>query len=294
MAAVVFREFKPEDGFDGRAIPAWLMVPANHGIKEIRVDSGSLKVNLTSSFEGVAKVSPAPTRGKGVWLVEGIVKGSAYIEARAVAKEAELERLLEVSVKDVRPVTVKFYLVRDKNHMTKRDQANAEDLLKRINNIHTPQDNVRFDFHSAQTLPIDEDLGDVVDFQGKGFATYMEDTPENHKWHAITKHGDPDHATFNVFCVWKFLARENPGYVGYTTGNTSMGTKHRPNNNMCLFSDEVEKNNLPGQILAHEAGHYLGFGREHYKEKSDMDLLMFESGAGGIKILKQDANAFNP
>ena len=142
---------------------------------------------------------------------------------------------LEVDVKKERLVPTFFHYVVDFHRSTGRNIPELEKLLIiPANEILRPQANVTITKLRAETLVIEDDLGDVV----------------THKqWNAITKHHKKD-AAFNVFFVWAFEPDDTPQEDGITAA-TERAQKS------CIFQDIDLRRPAP-EVLAHEVVHVLG------------------------------------
>ncbi len=259
-------------GFDAAATPPWQMVPRGYS-REVGLKHAA-GLTLASSNAAVATASfaahnPAELQraGSRKVIVQGLKKGKAFIEAR---QGAVALCKLEVSVKESKTVKITFNFVEDKaGHKTTRALASADNLLKTMNSIYTPQTFIHIVKRAARWVKIPKNLGATVD-------TPSAPGPE---WKAVIAKRDPA-AHWNVFFVRRFDVSDRPGDedAGNAGGN-------------CLFEDEAGVE--VGETLAHELGHYLGVA--DFYGAAEADWLMYGyTDVRGRTIPKDHANRMNP
>lgn len=264
-------------GFDKSTNPPWAMVPLG-GFKRVRLTEAA-NLTLTSTFPGIATVGEAPgskpAQATRDFLIQGKMKGTAFIEAR---RGKLLMARLEVAVKPRKTVKVAFNFVEDKGgHKTKRKAGSVDGWIEEINKIYLPQANIEFKKHSARTVKIDKNLGKVV-----RFSKHLAGVPAvQHEWDLVTAKGDGT-ADFNIFFVWEYEQDATP-LKDHTDAGTLGGN--------CIFEDRAGSE--VAETLAHEAGHFLGCD-DTYAD-TDKHLLMYGiTDVRGKTLLKSHINTMNP
>lgn len=265
-----FQEAKANNGFDAKASPPWQMVPAG-GSKEVKLVNAT-GLTFTSTNTGVATVTqPDPFR----IIVKGVVKGTAFIEAKNGS--GTVVARLEVAVKTKKTVSTAFFYVSDNaGHKTARALGAEVVLVKAVNDIYLPQANIEFTVRSAKAQAYAQNFGRVVRFSKhlKGVAA------SQHEWDTVVAQRDPA-ADFNVFFVWEYEQDRTP-----LIDNTEAGTLRSEKS--CLMEDKTGAN-AAEEVLAHEAGHLLGVG-----DTTDPDELMVGAGVSKRKLPKAHVNVMNP
>jgi hypothetical protein len=143
---------------------------------------------------------------------------------------------------------------------------NAAALQAEMNSIWTPQANVAFDLVSSTPVKIDDTLPPVVAFLR--FAELFDKKKDSE--HA-------EHADITMFLVEQ---------VGDDGGNLATSSITKVDGitvaklGVSLISDPNSYDASRGWVMAHEAGHFLGFGHRYNKPV----LLMQDGGGADVKI----------
>jgi hypothetical protein len=269
-----FEEAKPNDGFDGKVNPPWQMVPAS-GFKLVKVvNAAGLTISCDKpAIASVVQISPDTIR------VGGLAPGTAIIRAKDAS--GKVVGTLDVAVKRKKTIVTSYFFVEDaakrKKHATTRTLGDEVNLTKLINEIFLPQANIEFTVKSAQKLPIDKDLGNVV-----RWALNIPGVPVSEdEWNLLKSKRDPG-ADFNVFFVWEYEQDASPN-----SDDTEAGTIKK--DKMTIMEDKLT-DITSEEVLAHEAGHFLGVG----PHSDDDDDLMVGAGKSRLKLPKAHVNTMNP
>jgi hypothetical protein len=257
------------NGFDTKISPPWQMVPLG-GTREIRLFWGP-DLTVVSTVPGIATVANSAvayarsTRNIRYLTVRGRGHGRCFIEAR---QGSVVKARLEVAVKRAKLVRLAFNFVKDTGgHRTNRATASVNGYVRTINQIYTPQTNVRFSVVQTRWVTVNKNLPGVA--------------AGHHEWDDVVakRYGAAD---FNFFFVWEYEQDATPG-----TDNTDAGALGAN----CIFEDRAGVQ--IGETLAHEIGHFLGC-RDYYAN-GDRSLLMYGyTDTRGQRITKAHANTMNP
>ena len=278
-----FRVITQNLGFDGDVSPPWQMVPVS-GTRLVAL-AGGTGLRLCSTDPSVATATEVRSSASGgggsaapgtrTIEIRGNRVGRAFIEAQSGSRTA---CRLEIAVKRLKTVRIAFNFVKDNaGHQTRRAAASVGAWISSMNNILTPQANVRCTRRSAQTVRVNQDLGTVVRYSShiRGVAA------SEHEWDDVVALRDRT-ADLNIFFVWEYEQDSTPATDNAGAGQ--LGTD-------CLFEDNVL--GAVGTVLAHETGHYLNC--PDVRGSGNQSLLMYYHGSrNGVRITKAHANLMNP
>jgi hypothetical protein len=244
-----FERFIPtddEDGFEPLGAVPWLMVPAAHGERTLRLkNAGGL--TLRSSDPAVLRVLDRATKFAADRIVvpddnepitlRGLLPGTAAVIGRDLdGKELPL---LTVDVLPKRTASVGFYYMTDKaKHQTKRKVGDEKALLAEANRVFNRQANVFFEQKDARKLDVNEDWGDPVGYDVLG----------GEKLTKLRTLGNTA-LRIRVFFLWNY----NPGPE--KDGDTDAEVDDF-GGVVVAFEDDAGQDQ--GLSLAHEFGHNLG------------------------------------
>jgi hypothetical protein len=190
--------------------------------------------------------------------------------------------MLRISVKEKKVIKVSFHFISDSSGTrTNRDPRIVDDIIRRLNEIWTPQANVVFEKKLVDSPVVAKDMGSVV-----RFSRQLEGPPDNvppseHDWDDVVAKADPG-ANLNIYFVWEYEQDNTPN-----VDNTDAGT---------LGTDTVFEDSAGtdiGETLAHEAGHLLGISPSDYPDRAD-ELMHAFTDVRGCIIRKAQSDQANP
>jgi hypothetical protein len=257
-------------GFDPTATPDWMMIPLGEDMPIWLVDGAGLAVTSTSPGIATVTVDNKAAAHRPTWRIlriKGKAEGRTFIEVR---REKQLVKRLEVAVKPPITLKISFHFVSDNakpiNHATNRKPEELDEMIFWLNQIFTPQTNIRFEKKNHFPLKFNKDMGDAVNYN----MDYQTGRPlAGHEWETVIAKRDAT-AHMNIFFVWRneFISKtdrgkiEKSGALGYSVGGRD-----------CLIEDwdgfmdrdeDGAADNSPAwenaRMLAHEVGHILGIG----------------------------------
>lgn len=268
--------FEHSSGFDKNATPPWLMVGSRKD-KYLELDFAAGKL-VKSNTPQIADIKEVISMGGQSRLFNITGKRPDRRPARIEVRDPttnRLESVLEVSVKNERPMSISFHFVEDKaGDMTTRKFEDVGDIIKELDDIYYPQTNIKFRLEHSSYLKLDIDLGDVVDARTdeKGYLLSGEAFIYGKQmWRKIFAKNDRS-AYFNVY----FVPTETPN-----------------NRNDLLFYDGfncvIEDGTVvPEFVLAHAIGRILGCAPTSRADQQHH--LMFWGTATAKYFTARDAN----
>jgi Matrixin len=206
------------------------------------------------------------------------------IEARS--SDGRQALYLTVYTRPSQEVTIAFYLMRDSGgHATRRTEAEAGQILQRLNEIYEPQTNITFAQVDLQTITVSQDLGRNIDLprrgQGAGAEfTAIEQATEAMRAMGVRALSAANHARVRVHFVWSLRRAATSDDL---EGSSRIG------GNTLLVEDRLAAN--VGTVVAHEVGHCLGLDHPG----AQRGWLMFPTTRGlGTTIPKRHVDILNP
>ena len=269
---VEFKESAVNNGFDDTTHPRWLVVPVNNSpntkmaVAEITPSSGASHVDFQVANTNKATVSPATAfSASQTATLTGQAKGETALDARTGGSVCTT---LNLAVKDKKSVKVAIHFMKDNaGHSTTTSDADA--IINHLNTVFTPQANVVFVKHSADSPTVPKDLGPVVEW----YAT----EPAN-EWDDVVTAARDATADVNLYFVWEYEQDGTPD-----TDNANAGT---------LGTDCLIEDNRGTRTIPHEVGHALGLA-----DRSSGDtraLMWFTATYSDTKIIKVEVDTVNP
>jgi hypothetical protein len=278
-------------GLDRDANPPWLMVsalPANSFYSEkavFLVDGAGW--TLSSSKESVATIVADNSFGlPDVYLITGVRRGIAHILGEPPGGSGIWGpvQLLEVEVKDERPLKLAFNFVSDSHFEKTTRSAIAFELRRRTNKIFQGQANVTVDRPRNKDIQVRTSLRDIIGRQNRSELAFSgELRGPYHELFKLTDEGDRD-ADINVFFMPRsILARENVNPPLVFGGNGVIVIEDDRGGSI----ERVERD------LAHWIAFLLGCDRTNDRKKAD-HLMLRSSDVTARFIPKEYANLLNP
>lgn len=288
-------------GFDPNG--PWQMVPYQ-GTRFLHLSvAGVESWSVESANPVIASVSRVDQPGgvdqvlNNVVRVDGLHHGRTFLIARG-PKRQQLGRI-EIEVKHQLKRFIRFFLVSDNaGHTTSFTDADTKEWTDFINDeVFTPQVNAYFQHLSTESIKINEDIGDPIDFASIGLTPFVKREGDAGRiWHIITDSGMLQPEVFNVFCLWDFVNEsiEGKNHAAFVAAKVCTTAEEMVNSgvnyNMCMLKENIRDQSAFKSILAHEAGHFLNRLPAH----TEGEELLMTPGAGGLLLRKSDAMSMNP
>lgn len=274
------------DGLDSSDRTPWLLLRVNTP-KQLRLrDAANWVVSAPRQGLVSAVADGLPTLADRTITVTAVGAGTTTIEARS--PDGRHAIYLTVYTRPLLSVTIAFYFVRDSadpRHGTTRPMAEADQILRRLNEIYTPQANLTFQQVDLQTVTVPGDLGPHVDLpRGRGagpeFAS-IEAATVPMQVMGLRALSGAMHARVRVHFVWSLRRAGSRG--GDLEGAARIG------GNALMIEDRLAAD--VGTVVAHEVGHALGLDHPGALR----GWLMFPTTQGlGTMIPKRHVDVLNP
>jgi hypothetical protein len=258
-----FVKIRELQGFDDKADPDWMMVPKG-GMNSCYLE-GATNLELRCEPAGVATVKFGKKKAGSETIREVLVTGvktNNGTPTKIVAhQKGAVKAEVEIDVYDRLRVNVGVNFVSDNaKHKTIRVQADAEKIFKVMNEIFTSQANIELWPHTYNPCPVPTDLG----------TTIMMGSDEVKQ---ILKAKKAAKVDLNVFFVWGIVDNDDVCDPDGMTCKGSSTLAFQSKNNAMI--EDIPDLTRAGIILAHEAGHFLGY-RHGRMEKSAGNLMYYK------------------
>ncbi len=279
------------DGLDMSENPPWLLVGLGLP-KVIRLrDAANWTVNNSNPGVVTMTVGEPSTRPERPIVLIPIGMGVSTIEACAPGGRQRIQ--LRVYTRPLVLHPIAFYFVRDQArpvaHQTRRPQAEAAQILRRLNEIYYPQANILFNQIDLQSITLPGDFGPDIDLPRRE----IDPSPEFAAVQSATEPGrvlgvralhPANHARVRVHFVWS-IRRAGRASID-TEGCGTIG------GDTVLVEDQLSAD--AGTIVAHEVGHALGL-QHRPSDRVRRGWLMYPHIQGlGTFIPKRHVDILNP
>jgi hypothetical protein len=274
------------DGLDSSDSPAWLLVQV--GVpKQVRLRDAA-GWTLNAPRHGLVSVTDDGALQSPDRRVTVTAYGPDMTTIAARSPDGRHAVHLAVYTRPLLRCNIAFYFMRDSGgHATRRVEAEAGQVLQRLNAIYQSQANIVFDQVDLQSITVPRDLGSQIDLPrqrpgagvGPEFAA-IEDATEAMRVMGLRALSAAMHARVRVHFVWRVSRR---GSADDTEGTARLG------GTALLVEDRVAAD--LGTIVAHEVGHLLGLDHPGARR----GWLMFPTTQGiGTTIPKRHVDVLNP
>jgi hypothetical protein len=244
--SVHFAEWVPNFGFDSYP-HNWLMVPFDvngqqYNCLRIKHPVGDMKL-LEEIDTGTFNLQPIERNDAGdrLYKVQSnslpYARGHLQLWSHGIWKDQ-----VEIWTQQRHEVTVRFYRFRIEDDLrAQRPDGDAQRLIDELNSIYIPQTNIAFTWNSHAIASRILGSNDIKLDQGK---IVLDDScvEKFDSWYGRVYPTD-----FVVVFVPDF--RGGKGTEAMTIGD---------NGNVCILKDQIDPHITLGQIVGHEAGHWLG------------------------------------